>query len=216
VANTKSEDFVIKKEDAIKYLVLYVAPGEDQWIDALASLSKRIGDKDLLRKIIAATILLPAMDKSVIPDIPYNLIHWIKKYDQFGKHDWTKKLETVMKQDEVIASSRDQLLVLGCIDPIEYAPYPRQSFRWLVQRSKKAEEFSKKAEGKFRSMVHVYGGVSINNVFKVHESKVNRIPNWRSHYFFERLMHKVYNIDQLVEMKRAEIEQTNPTLVKKL
>jgi hypothetical protein len=211
-----SKEFVIKKEVALKYLVTYVAPGEDEWLNTLGSLSKRINDKEILREIIAATILLPSLDKSVIPDIPYNLLHWIRKYDQFTKHNWTKKLQAVIKQDETISSQRDKLLVLGCIDPIEYAPYPRQAFRWLTQRSKKSEDFSKEAEEKFRSLVHVYGGVSISNVFKLHDKKLARVPNWRSHYFFERVLHNVYDIDQLVQIKHKEIEQTNSTLIKKL
>lgn len=211
-----TEQFTIKRDMAIKYLVTYVAEGEDEWLEALGSLSSRVHDKDLLRNIIAATILLPAQDRSVIPEIPYNLLFWIRKYDQFKRKDWQKELQKVFAKDDKITDLRSQLVVLGCIDPIEYAPYPRQALRWLVDRSKKSEDYSKETEKKFRSLVHVYGGVTISNVFKQYDQKLSRLLNWRSHYFFEKTIHSIYDIEQLVRIKKTEIDKTNPTLVKKL
>jgi hypothetical protein len=213
---TATQGFTIKKELAVKYLTTYVADGETEWLNALGSLASKNSNKELVRSIIAATILLPAQDRSVIPEIPYNLLFWIKKYDQFEREDWQRKLQKIIEEDEKISKLRSQLVVLGCIDPIEYAPYTRQALRWLVNSSKEAGDFLPSTDSKFRSLIHVYGGVSISNIFTLHKNKLTRMPNWRSHYFFERAMHDVYDIDQLVRLKKKEIEKTNPSLVNKL
>lgn len=210
------EEFTIKKDVALKYLTTYVAEGEDEWAHALVSLSNKNWGREQIRNIIAATIVLPSMDKSVIPDNPYNLLFWIKKYDQYDRYDWIDKFRLILKEDEKIANNRNQLTILGCIDPIEYAPYPRQALRWLVEKSKENHEFSSDVEQKFRSIVHVYGGIAISNMFTNYQPKVNSVLNWRSHYFFEKALNKAYQIDKLVEMKKAEIEKTNKSLVKKI
>jgi hypothetical protein len=210
------EEFTIKKDIALKYLTTYVAEGEDEWAHALVSLSNKNWGTEQIRNIIAATIVLPSIDRSVIPENPYNLLFWIKKYDQYERYNWIDKFKSILKEDEKIAENRNKLTILGCIDPIEYAPYPRQALRWLVEKSKENHEFNSDVEQKFRSIVHVYGGISISNMFTNYQTKVNSVLNWRSHYFFEKALNRVYHIDKLVEMKKAEIEKTNKSLVKKI
>jgi len=207
--------FTIKKDIAIKYLVTYVADDEAEWMNALGSLANKFKDKEMVRQSIAATILLPVRDRSVIPEVPYNLLFWIHKYSQFPGKDWVKDLEKVVAFDEAIVANRGKLTMLGCVDPIEYAPYPRQALRWLTEASKDAGDYSPAADSKFRSLIHVYGGVAISNVFKNEKTKLPKILNWRSHYFFERLMHRSYSIEQLINIKKAEISKTNQTLVVK-
>ena len=213
---TAETKFTIKKDMAVKYLITYVAEGEEEWLGALGSLANKTHDKDLVRSIIAATILLPAQDRTVVPEVPFNLLFWIKKYDQFNRHDWQAKLAKVIEEDRVIAELRNQLVVLGCIDPIEYAPYTRQALRWLTNESKRAGDYLPETDSKFRSLIHVYGGVTISNVFSNSKHKVSKLPNWRSHYFFEKLIHDQYDIEQLIKFKKIEIEKTNPSLVNKL
>jgi hypothetical protein len=214
---SETKEFTISKETAVKYLMTYVADGEDEWLNALSTLVRRNKDKDLVREIISATILLPSMDRNAIPEIPYNLLFYIKSYDQFKRYDnWQQRLSKVLEEDEEISELRNKLVVLGCIDPIEYAPYTRQAFRWLVNESKEAGDFTAATEAKLKSLVHVYGGVSISKLFSVHKGKLSKLTNWRSHYFFEKALHNTYTIEQLIDFKQKELEKTNPSLVKRL
>jgi hypothetical protein len=210
------QEFTIKGDTALKYLMTYVAEGEDEWANALSSLKAKNWGTQETRKIIAATIILPSLDRSVIPEIPYNLLFWIRKFDQFERQDWVSKFEKILKEDEAITENRNKLVILGCIDPIEYAPYPRQALRWLVEKSKEKGDYTPEVETKFRSLIHVYGGISISDMFSGHRNKIENLPNWRSHYFFEKALCKIHSFDKLVEVKKLEIEKTNKSLVKKI
>ena len=60
-----------------------------------------------------------------------------------------------------------------------------------------------------------YGGMLLNYVFAKYPKKIEDIPNWRTGYFVERLVHDVFEYDQIVKMKQLELDKSNPKWVKR-
>ena len=54
------------------------------------------------------------------------------------------------------------------------------------------------------------------NMFVNHKKNVNNVFNWRSGYFFEREIHKVYSLQDILKIKNTEIEKTNSKYIKKI
>lgn len=69
---------------------------------------------------------------------------------------------------------------------------------------------------KLSNLVKAYGGAVICNIFINHKSNVDKVFNWRSGYFFEKQIHKVYSIDQIKKIKLAELNKTNSQYIKKV
>ena len=53
-------------------------------------------------------------------------------------------------------------------------------------------------------------------MFVKHKSNVNKVFNWRSGYFFEKEIHKVYKIDEILKIKSTELQKLNQKYVKKI
>jgi hypothetical protein len=53
-------------------------------------------------------------------------------------------------------------------------------------------------------------------MFVNHKKNVNNVFNWRSGYFFEREIHKVYSLQDILKIKNTEIEKTNSKYIKKI
>ncbi len=222
----ESQSREITKENAVKYLSLYV--GESDWakhIDALWSrLTKKNSEeqaKVLLKKTIACAVLLPVYDKTKIPDNPENLLFWCPSYQQFDDQDWTEKLLEVIERDLEIESWRLQCQRLGVIYPIVYAPWPRQAFNWLFKAAEESGQVNddnrEVIEKRFERLVLTYGGLVICHIFQKEESKIKKkVLNWRTGYFFERLIFEIYSVDQVVKIKKQELLKTNKTLVKQI
>lgn len=216
----------ITKEIAIKYLNLYV--GESDWgrhIDALwFRLLKRHGEeaaKTLLKKTIACATLLPVYDRTKIPDNPENLLFWCPSYQQFNDEDWTSKFLAVIQRDEEIESWRLDCQRLGVVYPIVYAPWPRQAFNWLFKAAEESGHVNDSnknlIEKRFERLVLTYGGLVICHIFQKEEYKIKKkVLNWRTGYFFERLIFEIYSIDQVLKIKKQELLKTNKTLVKQI
>lgn len=216
----------MKTKDAARYLSLYV--GESDWerhiterYKQLAKSSSEAQAKNDLRKSVACATLLPIYDRYKVPDPPENLLFWCKSFRQYGERDWEALLVETMERDTQIAKWRNQCQSLGIIDPIDYSPITRQAFNWLFSEAERSgevtEENRQRIEQSFKRLVYTYGGAVICSIFQKHESSVRKkVLNWRSNYFFERLIFDIYSVDQVVKIKRQELKKTNPKLVKQI
>jgi hypothetical protein len=226
----KEEQIVLPREQAVKYLQVYNA--DIDWnphLNTLYSrLTKKLGEeaaKIAIRKQIACTILLPTIDSSVHTDPPENLLFWCSSYHQYDSRDWIKELFEVWKKDEKIEEIRGKCLEVGIVYPLEYNPNTRQAFNWLTDCANRSgcisDENKEHIYKKLQNLVFAYGGVVICSVFGKPEysKKIDKIPNWRSAYFFEKLIHEVYKSDEILKIKQHEINKiksVNSRLVKKI
>jgi len=216
---------VITKTVGEKLLNLYLGDVEGSWWDdyvvsLFIRLKKKHGEeeaKKLIREAVSFAILLPAFDRSAKIDKshPENLLFWGMSYHQFNQRDWFDELKKVIERDQQIAEWRREVLQLGVIDAIDFQPFCRQAYKWLCGWAEDSGvELTPELEKKFRQLVLAYGGAVVSNVFEKHTDKVKKIVNWRSGYFFERIIFNVYSLDQIKKIKRHEIEKTNPQWIK--
>lgn len=209
---------------AEKYLALYL--GDAEWKEKISQLwsvqNKKLGDqekaKDFVKKSIACACLSPVVNKSAIPDENHVLLFWVSGWPQFNERDWFSLFQEVVKKDIEIENSRKKIIQMGIFDQIDMSPLTRQAYNWLYEKLDK-EKFSskeKKAEAieKIKNLVRIYGGAIICYMFTNHSSSVDKVLNWKSGYFFEREIHRAYNIDQIIKIKSAEISKTNKNYIK--
>lgn len=211
---------------AQKYLKLYIA--DIDWQPHIASLwsnaQKKYKDetqaKDFIKKAISCTIMLPYTNGATIPEPPSNLLFWCPAWKQFSEQDWFSIFLDVLKEDIKIIENRNNIIKLGIIDPIDVPPMTRQAFNWLYEKAIEKESFTDEQlaniKEKFANLVRVYGGATVCNIFINHKLYVDKVFNWRSGYFFEKQIHKVYSLEQISTLKKAEIAKTNAKYIKKL
>ena len=213
------EDGVISSEVAVRYLSLYL--GESNWPKHIMTIWRRRlkgssedQAKDYMRNLISFVVCLSEKDESKLTDPPENFLFWAQKYDELYEEDWFSKFQSIVKKDVEILKAQKSLISLGYIDPIEYCPTTRQAFNWLFERT----DMSTEAKNVYETFVKIYGGTAIISVFNDDKSRsaVARNHRWRRPYFFERLVHQVYNLDQLMKIKTSELKKANETLVHSL
>lgn len=218
----------LPKAVANTYLRLYVA--EIDWEPHINTLYARLSKKlsgdvltDMLRKVISCTILLRAFQPSVPLDetTPESLLFSVHKFHQLNEHDWFARLQKVIKRDLEIQEWRKQALALGVVDPIDYQPFYRQAFNWMFEKAREKGDMNddnrrELINNRFRRLVQAYGGSVICNMFTRHDESIKRVLNWRSGYFLERQIFQVYTVDQVLKIKKLELEKTNQKLVKKI
>ncbi len=226
----KTEMQHINKEDLVRYLNIYNS--QHDWGPELDLLKKRIrkshGQTEQANKLIlnqiACTVLLPLYDKSVITNPPEKLLFTCSKYSQFDSRDWYTDLRATLEKDKKIEQVREQALSFGVIYPIVYDPKSRQALMWLTDRMRKDDAYTQESDEsssrKLENLVYSYGGAVICNVFTKpeYQKKLNGILNWRTGYFFERLIHEVYKPDEILKIKKyeiADIKKSNPKMIKK-
>lgn len=207
---------------AQKLLTLYVA--DIDWWPHVGRLYKQLRRRKsedeartAVRDSISFTILLPAFDRSTRIDYerPEKLLFIGSKFHQFEERDWFNELKKVVRRDQQVTEWRRQVLSLGIVDPIEYQPYTRQAYRWLCEEAEEAGvELTPDLRKKFRQLVMVYGGAVISYMFEKHRDVVKKVVNWRSGYFFERAIYNTYSLEQIIKIKQAELNKTNPEYVK--
>lgn len=212
----------ITRTVAEKLLTLYV--GEADWWPNVGQLYKRLerkhgtdAAKPLIRKAVSFTILLPAFDRTTKIDRenPSNLLFWGVSYHQFDSRDWFAELKKVIRRDQQITEWRREVLKSGIIDAIEYQPYSRQGYKWLCGKAKETDvDLTPELKQKFRQLVLAYGGAVTSHMFESHSDVINKIVNWRSGYFFERAIFNCYSLDQVLKIKKNEMEKTNPKWIK--
>lgn len=224
------EQDVLPKEVAEKYLSVYLE--EADWaahINTLYSiLRKRYANdtavlKTQMKQAISCALLLPVVDRTTYVDRnnPQNLLFKCVSYHQFNERDWFSMFKEEVKQDLKVTDWRNKCLSVGIIDPIDIAPYTRQAYNWLfsaADRSKDITDENKKdISDRMRNLVWAYGGLNICNMFSRYQDSLDKkVVNWRTGYFFEKDFFNHYTIDQVLKIKKAELEKTNKKLVKKI
>ena len=200
---------VLTKDLAAKYLTLYL--GESEWKDKIDQLfvvqKKKLGEdkaKDFVKKSIACACLSPVINKSAIPDEKHVLLFWVSGWPQFNERDWFGLFKDVLKADIQIEKNRSLILQEGVFDHIDIPPLTRQAYNWLYEKLDK-ESFSsqdKKEESvtKMKNLIKIYGGAVICNVFTNYGLNIEKVLNWRSGYFIEREIHKVYSTEQIIKI----------------
>lgn len=211
---------------AEKYLRLYVAdvsweqPIKTLWTNSVNKLRNEDFAKEHVKKAISCATILPFMEKTAIPDPPTNLLFWCTGWAQFNKHDWFSMYLDILEEDLKVVLLRNQAIEVGIIDPIDISPITRQAYNWLYQKAEENENCSNidmnALKVKLSNLVKAYGGAVICNIFINHKSNVDKVFNWRSGYFFEKQIHKVYSIDQIKKIKLAELNKTNSQYIKKV
>lgn len=210
---------------AEKYLKLYVA--DVDWSMHIGNLynnfNNKLRDADLakenVRRAISCATLLPLIKKTTIPDPPSNLLFWCTAWQEFKEQDWFGLFQEVVKEDINISINRNKIINIGVIDPIDISPITRQAYNWLYEKC--AAEYMNSSvpeslKNKLSNLVKAYGGATICNMFVNHKLNIDKVLNWRSGYFFEKQIYKVYSFEQISKIKTAELNKTNQKYVKKV
>jgi hypothetical protein len=213
-------------EVAEKYLSIFLGPND--WKGSLAKLWESSGAKrkdieerkEFVKKSISCAVLLNYTEKSTIPKPPDNLLYWCSGWLQFKERDWFKMFQELLREDIKIAENRNKAIMLGVIDPIDISPVTRQAFNWLYNTAKDNgyidSSNSEELKVKFTNLVMAYGGAVVCNIFVSHENIIKNVFNWRSGYFFEREIYKIYTIEQILKIKNLELQKVNQNYVKKI
>lgn len=217
---------------AEKYLKLYVA--DIGWKEHIANLWKNSSNKfkasdstkgedlakDHVKRAISCAILLPYVEKTAIPDPPSHLLFWCTAWQQFRENDWFAQFTETLKEDLLIMEKRNELIKIGVVDRVDIAPISRQAFNWLYEKAADCGDVSDKNQQdvklKFTNLVKAYGGAIICNIFINHKPHINKVLNWRSGYFFEKEIHKVYTLEQMKKIKLTEISKINKNYIKRV
>jgi hypothetical protein len=210
-------------DKAVQYLKIYNA--DIEWLDYIgelyALLLKKTRNeteaKQRVKQHISFTILAPLEDSSIIKEPYHRLLFGCSSFAKFGEKDWEFELRKIWEHDAKIETHRNQLLSMGIIYPVEYVPMTRQALNWLMERveDNASREVTKT---KMQNLVFAYGGATICNIFlkPEYQTKINKIPNWRTGYFFERLIYEVYKPEQMLRIKEHELNKVDSKLVKKI
>lgn len=223
------EDGLMDMSVSQRYLELYV--GLTDWPTALQLLYTRIYKKyggydpknlDIvklqMKEMVSCAVLLPAVDRSVHPD-PEQMLPRVFQgyYHQFHERKWFPLLRKVVERDLQIIDSRNQVWSLGYIEQIHDQPFCRQAYNWLYERAEETgamtPENKEDIVRRFSRIVEIYGGAVISNIFTRHEKALNGVVNWRTAYFLERVIFEVYTPEQVMKIKRAELDKTSEKLV---
>ena len=174
--------------------------------------------KEFVKKSVACACLSPVINKSAIPEENHVLLFWVSGWPQFNERDWLSLFKDTIKTDMQIEKNRALILREGIFDHIDIPPLTRQAYNWLYERLDK-ESFSshdKKEEAvtKMKNLIKIYGGAVICNVFTNYSQHVEKVLNWRSGYFVEKEIHKIYSTEQIIKIKKAEMQKTNSNYIK--
>lgn len=220
------QENILPTNIADQYLKLYIS--NIDWTPHIANLWKNIKAKNkdddaaktAIKKTIACAMLLPTHNGTAIPEPPQNLLFWCSSWNQYNEKDWFSELKKIIEKDIEIKENRNKILKIGVIDPIDYSPLTRQAFNWLytaaVESGCITEDNKDDIIKKLQNLVRIYGGAVICNIFTKHEKNVQKVSNWRSGYFFEREIYKIYNTQQIYKIKSLELSKLNTKYIKTL
>lgn len=216
---------LLSVELASKYLNIYI--GQANWSEKISQMwniqSKKNGPekaKEFIKKSVSCACLSPLINKVNIPDEKHVLLFWVSGWPQFNERDWFSLFKETVKNDIEIGKKRKLVLQEGLFDHIDIPPLTRQAYNWLYDNMSK-EKFGSNSEKeeaieKLKNMVRIYGGAVICNLFTNHSNSVEKILNWRSGYFLEKEIYKVYSVEQIIKIKKMEIKKTNTNFIKKI
>lgn len=217
------------KPIASEYWWLYL--GEKNWDHAqqelVGSLKKSFGDDNKkivehFKKSFAFTVLAPLSGVKVTSSVGLLLTCRQKdKWPTYYEKDWPKTLFNVLERDLDITKKRRKLWVLGRVDPFDLSPFCREAYNRMYDHAERAgaitPETKSDLEERFKTMIWVYGGAVLANLFLKHEDKIrDRVLNWNTPYFLEHVLYDVYNFNQLVDIKKTELSKTNKHLIKRI
>lgn len=215
----------LSKEAAARFLTTYLGPPTaSTWegqIDDLWSRLNRKGQAAQMKQILSCAILLPAFDRSQDVSQPESILHKCQFYRQLTERDWFRELQAVAGRDIEITEWRGQALSLGIIKPLELQPFTRQAYNWLYSHAEDTGAVTKDTDEDIRrrmaNLVYAYGGAAICSVFeKEQNGEIKKLVNWRTGYFFERLIFKVFDAEKVMKIKTEELRKTNAKLVKRI
>lgn len=219
-------DDVLPTDVADMYLRIYVA--DIDWKPHIAKVWSNIKAKNpdvdeckaQIKKHIACATILPMYEKKIVPNPPQNLLFWAPTWSQYNERDWLDLYKGMVKEDIQIRKNRKKILSLGVIDSVDYVPLTRQAFNWLYGKAEAEEiitdENKQEVIKKFQNLVKIYGGATICNLFSKYEKNIEKILNWRSGYFIEKEVHKVYTLEQLAKIKQTELSKIDTKYIKEL
>lgn len=208
---------------AERYLRIYLGdPTTGDWQSHIQELYRRQQPKQedigaFMRNTIACAIMLPLHDKPNL-DEPEQLLHKVPYWRQINERDWFAELQKVAKTDLEIMEHRAKMLSLGVIEPLAWQQYTRQAYNWLVARAEESgaitDESRDLVKRRMSNLVYAYGGVVVCGVFDKSPDWVKKVTNWRTGYFFEKTIYKVFTPDEMYKIKKRELEKSNEKLVK--
>lgn len=211
---------------AEKYLNIFLGPTDWRkninklWEISSSKNKTEESRKSFMKRAISCAVLLPYTEKSIVPSPPENLLFWCTAWVQFNERDWFDLFKKIIKEDIQIVNSRNKAILLGVIDPIDVSPMNRQAFNWLFSKAQESGGLDnvniEELKNKLANIVKSYGGAVVCNMFVNHKKNVNSVFNWRSGYFFEREIHKVYPIQDILKIKSTEIQKTNSKYIKRV
>lgn len=227
----KTQEDELTQEEVISYLELYL--GKADWKAALTKVyrqvRKRCRDNEVntkaqFREVVSCGILLPLVDGTRVPiDDPTKVLMWAQSQSNLAAHEWYELLNQERAKDKTIQAIRHKIATLGIIHPIAYSPPTRQAFNWIhakaIEVGHLTPQNSNVVEKKFNNLVSIYGGNIICELFSRHSTArpiLNKVVNWYSGYFIERLIHDSFTLDEIVAIKKNELNKTNKDLVKKI
>ena len=212
-------------ELADKYLTLYL--GEADWPEKLGQLwtvqKRKLGEekaKDFIKKSVACACLSPIINKSTIPDENHVLLFWVGGWPQFNERDWFVLFKETVKSDIQIEKNRALIMQEGIFDHIDIPPLTRQAYNWLYEKLDKVsfstQNKKDEAATKMKNLIRIYGGAVVCNVFTNYSPQIDKVLNWRSGYFIEKEIHKIYSTEQIIKIKKAEMQKTNSNFIKNI
>lgn len=219
------ESNILSIELANKYLTLYL--GEANWPEKISQLwavqSKRHGEdkaRDIIKKCVACACLSPIVNKTAIPEENHVLIFWVSGWPQFNERDWFAMFKDVVKSDVEIEKNRSLIMQMGIFEQIDIPPLTRQAYNWLYEKLDNekfiSQDQKEKSVTKIKNLVRIYGGAIICNVFTNYSSNVEKVLNWKSGYFIEKEIYKIYSLEQIIKIKKAEMLKSNSNYIRKI
>jgi hypothetical protein len=207
---------------ADKYLKLYIADIDwsqhisQLWNNALKKFRNETVAKDHVKKAVACATILPLVQKISIPEIPSNLLFWCTGWKQFDEQDWFDIFRGIIKEDLEIIDKRNKCISVGVVSRVDAVPITRQGYNWLYEKSAEQLESVTDVEEKMKNIIRAYGGAVVCNMFVNHKHHVDHVFNWRSGYFFEKEIHKVYTLEDIVKIKTKELSKINSKYIMKV
>lgn len=210
-------------ELAEEYLKIYVA--DIEWKTHINKLWKNFNNKNkdeqecklLVKKAISCAVLLPSLENTQIPDPPQSLLFWCTAWAQFNEKDWFSLFKETVEKDIQVKNNRKKIIEMGIIDPIDYSPLTRQAFNWLYDQAESSgciDESNKDyVTKKLKNLVSIYGGAVISSIFVSHKNAIEKVTNWRSGYFFEKEIYKIYSLEKIMKIKNMEFTKTNTNYI---
>lgn len=228
MSETVTKQDTLSVADAKEYLGLYLGPAD--WDAAIKRLYMQVKKKytpsevsRAMRDIMSCAILLPKDEAIKVPTDPTKVLFWASSPSNLTMKNWFEALQNEMAYDKELRDNRHVVATLGVIARIDYSPITRQAFNWIWAKGQAMGHITDanryEVERKFKNLVSIYGGQVICNLFEK-DSRTNpvldKVVNWRSGYFVERLIYDVYSLDSVMKIKKLELEKTNKDLIVQL